>query len=242
MLNKTKIIAGVVAILTVSSVTYVATSSYISKQKHLAAAGEISGNTEVSNMASKVISETASEIDISPIDAAVSEGVRQIEDATASALDRIRQQTASKATEQSIDTSSSAPRAPYTIPLSLVLEEPFGKITFTRIWIDEAYKVVAVYFNLEFEDTRTAQEKAYDKELLPLDKTKCSLIDSTGKSLTKINSDIEKPSTINGEKIIRYYQAEYTGFDSVSDLSSITISFGFEDYEPVTATFNIPEP
>lgn len=224
MLNKTKIVAGVATILVVGSITYGTTSSYIANQKHLATAGEISSAAVVGE-ASNSIGTTASKVDTSPIDEAVSAGIKQIEEKTASALNQIKQQTESEVITKKME--------PKTIALDIKSESPVGEMAFTsaKISYDNTYAAII------FSYTLSSDKRIYPNTASAIDKNQNLF------SLLSFGANPKNIKDADGATIGYEYNDEIGVFGTLNDtidFSTVTLTYAFEGYDPVTVTFDIP--
>lgn len=161
------------------------------------------------------------------IDVKVSETLGKIEEAKNTAISEIKaaipttQSTTKTNTQGKSDPTATVVQEPITV--SLDVDSYFGDKEFimhlTSVTRRYDYNVLVFSFSIDIK-----------KEQLVPDRTKSYLIDNTG---TKYELDGFWHGSGKGE----------IGFKDIydnSDLSTVTLTYAFEGYDPVTVTFDIP--
>ncbi|HHW45289.1 MAG TPA: hypothetical protein GXX17_00050 [Clostridiales bacterium] len=179
--------------------------------------------SEESNMETTSI--VTQSIDLSPIESAVAEGVEKINSATEDALEKIQSATQEpqKTLSSEPPVSSEIPESK-TIPLDVVTNRGDEILRFTAVTF--RYDRNAAVFSYEIEPEDKNQELV---AAMPIEAgTKC-----IGKS--GIEYKAEGMGGVNDKGEIWF-----VGIDNFNDLASVTITYAFEGYDPVTVTIDIP--
>ncbi len=227
MLKNTKIIVAVASVL----ITGIGASAgaYLATRNNADAAV----SSEVMSMAE---SKTAS-IDTTPIDEAVSAGIEQINSVVSEAIQQIESKVAEQKQVTSIPVESkSVLQTPEPFDVALSVESPagFGNVVFTGANISYYENNVTV----EFKYSVTTDKKLRPKSAYGVDKN--------GNRMT-MGQFSTTPSSINRDSAGTVTEYSYVdniislyGPASEIDLSTVTLTYTFEGYEPVTVTFDIP--
>lgn len=190
------------------------------------------GNMETTSIVTQTSEEGNMEttsIDLSPIESAVSEGVGKINSATEDALEKI--QSTAQETQKTVASESTVSTVPEpkTIPLNIVSETDVFKLTFESVKINYEYKSVNFKFVLSSTDT------------LMFDYARFKCTDKNGKVLQR--GSIGGTIGWKGDRtefVGNDCNMEFSGFDDPADIETVTITYAFEGYEPVTLTIDIP--
>lgn len=120
------------------------------------------------------------------------------------------------------------------IPLDVKIDNPFGEMAIykTRIWINSQHVTISFYYKL------ISAERIY-----PIT---ASIIDKNKNEYSMLNFGATPSKTLKNEngKTIGYEYNDtigtYREINDNIDLSTVTLTYAFEGYDPVTVTFDIP--
>ncbi len=172
---------------------------------------EGSSTTEVKAMSKTT--ETTKTTDA--IDKKVSEALDEIDKAKNTAISEIRK---AATTTTTITTTTTTVPEPKEIELNVETQRGEGTLTFIKAETKPDKNLIIFYYE-------TSEEKAKMPEV-----TKTFL---TGKSGKKYGTD-----TFYG--VGNKGQVHFQGITDFSDISTVTLTYAFEGFDPVTVTFDIP--
>jgi hypothetical protein len=171
-------------------------------------------SSEVMSMAE---SKTAS-IDTTPIDEAVSAGIEQINSVVSEAIQQIESKVAEKTSSVAPMESKSALHSAVDVPLNVETQRGDGTLTFVRF------------------ETRPDSDEAVFYYETSEPRAKMPVVGQTllvGKSGTEYKTDTFYGTGNKG-------QVAFQNITDFSDLSTVTLTYTFEGFDPVTVTIEIP--
>lgn len=172
-------------------------------------------------------------IDISPIEQAVSKGVETINSAADEAINKIQSTVHEPQVLSSEPVSSEIPE-PKTIMLDVVNESELGNMHFKSVKINYEYGSLEFSYTLK-SDVFTSSPIPNSKDTactVSGEELNCGSLGGKGKT---IYSEDGTPIGYEGDGVMSFYK-----FSDNADLSSVTITYAFEGYDPVTIEIDIP--
>lgn len=219
---KEKVIAIGVGIVLTSGIIATAAINPFDKTANIPAVESEESNMETTSIVTQ-------SIDLSPIESAVAEGVEKINSATDEALEKIQSATQEPQKTLSSEPPVSTVPEPKTIPLNIVSETDVFKLTFESVKINYEYKSVNFKFVLSSTDT------------LMFDYARFKCTDKNGKVLQR--GSIGGTIGWKGDRtefVGNDCNMEFSGFDDPADIETVTLTYAFEGYDPITLTIDIP--
>jgi len=133
-------------------------------------------------------------------------------------------------TTKTITTTTKVMPASKTIELNVASESAQGKVIIKSVYVDYHYGTLWFKYNVDLTQ----------KLNLDMDSFKCTT--KSGKVLSWGARSIPSLAEKDGRWISvgEGSNMEFYGFDSPEDASTVTLTYAFEGYEPVTVTFDIP--
>lgn len=226
--KKEKIISACVGVVLTGTV--VATVAINSFKDTAEPSAPSEATSEVENMEGTSTETKETNIDLALIENAVSEGINKIHSATEEALEKIQStaQEAQKTVASEPQVSSEIPE-PKTIPLDIVSETDIFKLTFTSVTINYEHKSI----NFKYDLSSTVYL------IHEFEKNKC--VDKSGKELNRgiiggggTNWNEERTEFTGKNCNIGFY-----GFSDPANIETVTLTYAFEGYDPVTLEIDL---
>lgn len=164
---------------------------------------------------------TGTKSGVDPIDQKLEEALEAIESATAEAISRIQQAATSMPSGKTTSETASAPmtvQEPMTIPLNIETRRGDGTLTFIKVETKPETNEAVFYY--ETSDEIAKMTNIRETFLI-------------GKSQKKY-----KPNSFGG--VGNKGDIIFQNITDFSDLSTVTLTYAFDGYDPVTVTFDIP--
>ena len=157
------------------------------------------------------------------IDVAVQEGLTKIDEAVTTAISQIettKSQTTDPTTTKYVVTETMAYPEPIVVPLNVTTLSDFATIRITSARFSYEYNTLYMTYDVEYKVETRPQN----------DMTRTTCFDKTGRQLRYVTfGDSGNKGTII-----------FSHITDPADLSTITLTYAFEGYDPVTVTIDIP--